>query len=160
MYVSWHICGGQDKLAHHFSLTKLFESGSLVTYLCVCQTSCSVGSGEFSPLHLPSCHRDISITATKYNTRICFLLPLCCDKLQKQPGEKLMHFFLQLHGSRGRHSRPWCRDHGRVLLSGLLSLACSPWLTLSVLGLALLQVSWAFPHQSLIKKMPYIHSSR
>lgn len=85
-------------------LTKLFESGSLVTYLCVCQTSCSIGPGEFSPLHLPSCHRDISITATKYSTRICFLLPLCCDKLQKQPGEKLIHFFLQLHGSRGRHS--------------------------------------------------------
>lgn len=30
----------------------------------------------------------------------------------------------------------WCRDHGRMLLSGLFSLTCSPWLTLSVVGLA------------------------
>jgi hypothetical protein len=50
------------------------------------------------------------------------------------------------------------RGHRRVLLTGLLSMACSAWYIIESWttspGMEPLTMGWAFPHQPLIKKMP------
>jgi hypothetical protein len=55
--------------------------------------------------------------------------------------------------------RSWCRGHGRVLLTGLLPLACSACFLIEPRttspGLAPPTMGWALPSWSLIKKTPY-----
>lgn len=53
--------------------------------------------------------------------------------------------------------RNWSKDHGVMLLIGLLLVACSVGLFMqsrtTCLGLAPPTVTWALPHQSLVRKM-------
>ena len=55
--------------------------------------------------------------------------------------------------------RNWCRNHGRVLLPGLLSMPSSACFLIesrtTSLGMSPHTMCWALPHQSQIKKMPY-----
>ena len=59
-------------------------------------------------------------------------------------------------------SRNWSRDHGGVLLNGLLSVACSACFLIcpgtTCLGVALAAMGWGLPHASLIKRIPHSHA--
>jgi hypothetical protein len=61
--------------------------------------------------------------------------------------------------------RKWSRDHGGMLLTGLLSMACSVWFLIqsktTCPEMAWPSLAWILSHKSLVKGMPhrYVHGS-
>jgi hypothetical protein len=93
----------------------------------------------------------------------------CCDeapwpkKLEKARAYGFTSQFI-IKGSQDRNSkrqepggRNWCRGHGWILLTGLLLMAYSAYFLIeprtTSAGMTPPTMDWAFPHQSLIKKM-------
>jgi hypothetical protein len=74
-------------------------------------------------------------------------LPHCCSSVKKvRTGT---------HTGKDSEGRGWCRGHGGMLLTGLLSLLSYRTRTQRCPGMAAPTMGWTLPHWLLIEQMPY-----